>query len=443
MKISIFKYNRVGNYQNYFDRTSTLTLNDKYVYNRQPLNSFPVFREEFSQVDDINVFKTGYFDLQIPLTMPEVSTTGKRISQFFENLDPTVNGYKFLVVCETNNAYRNYCGIVDLNSIKILTSPNDNKYHLYFSVIGIEAEYVQLLKESISPNLTADKIFETDFIQNVMTYWGDPDRISTVSYLNLYEKLGYHLTISKELFSDLLLNNLDPSGSVTNITSWNVFKSFMVGFGYRFKILCNNTDVDFPKFTSYLFFRSKGITSDEITKLVNEEKAVIFSGVDTIGMFHASRTDGSNADILHKQGFIMTKSNIYITNSAEDIQHNTAYGTYTFRANTINPVTFKEDAVQIINLDLYDANLNAGDIAICKCVPGQDINPLITYLTYFEFQYLITGVKRKRNFKIKVSPESNISAGSKITYQSKHYQCERVNSYDPFNETMEVELVQA
>lgn len=442
MKISIFKYNKTGNHQNYFDRTSSLTLADQLDFNRQLLNSFPVFREEFSQEDDINVLKTGYFDLKLSLTMNERSTGNKTITEFFENMNPTIQNYKYVVICMTDNLYRNYSGVIEYNSVKLDLSVNENKYFLSFSVTGIEAEFVNLLKESISPNLTADKVFDTDFIKNVMVYWANPDRLGTVSLLNLQSKLGYALVIDKALFSALLLANLDPSGSVTAITSWDVFRSFLIGYGYRFKILCQRTGTDFPKFICYLYFRSEGITQSEVSKTLSEERGYIFGGDDTIAMFNASRNDGSNLDIKHKQGFIMNKNHIYITNSTQDIQHNTNYRTYTFAANSVQAVTFKEDDVTVINLDTYNANLNAGDIAICKCVAGQDINPMLQYITFFELQYLITGLKRKRNVKVKVAPESSIASGSKVTYQNRHYHCERVNSFDPFNESMEIELVQ-
>jgi hypothetical protein len=435
MRTSIYKYTIPDSLDldNYFDRSSNLILYDKFVTNRQLINGFPIFREEWSEDENVNLIKSGFFDLKLSTMMPETSSVHARnISEFFE-IDGQISKYKFIVVCETDNPDRNYSGVVDINSLRSKFSLKNNDHHVYIPVTGIETEVVSLLKSKYWGKIPTDKIFETQYL-NFLFYSA---RIQIESQLDLHSKLGYHLTVDKLLQNKMWDENLDATGTFSVISNWEAFRSFVVGYSFRFKLIFTGTDAIGPVYKLIVFFRSKGINEANVVKKMSEGKGLTSGGSYFVAIFYTKRNDHNDDNLTHYTGFIMSRTNIYITSNDVDIVYQAKEDTYRYGA-----IYFDAKTILRIDLSLFNANLSAGDTAICRLVPGQSINPLLTYIANVELGYLLKGVKKKREYDVKVLNDSNLSLGSLVSIDDQPYVCERINSYDNYNKTMKAEFIE-
>lgn len=126
-----------------------------------------------------------------------------------------------------------------------------------------------------------------------------------------------------------------------------------------------------------------------------------------------------------------------MSNQNEDIIHHKAAGFY-----RINNVTIYENTVKKINLPLYDANLVAGDVAYCRLVQGDDLQYVMQYVANTQLGYLLTALKSRRKITVKVPDDSNLMIGSMSEFDNKTFICERINSYDNFNQKMETEWIE-
>lgn len=439
MRTTIFKY-RVSDIQgainNYFDRSSELVYVDKFITERHLINGFPIFREEWAQEDDVNNIKTGFFDLKLSMIMSERSTVyNKTILEFLENLDTEIRKYKFIVVCETGNAQRSYSGIIDINNLKTDESVNNNQFYIYCSVTGIEMEFIEVLRTSVITKTLGDEAIDPTYLSRLL-YWCDPAKLLIVSQLDLNTKLGFALTISKPLLDNLWNSNLDPSGTFCTITNWEAFRNFLVGYAFKFKVIFNRPTPTGPSFKVVLFYRSDGLNQTDVPKILSPGRALLFSGAECIAIFYTHRADGSNPDLEHFSGVIMTRTNIYVSN---DIIYNNGERFY-----SVNDIRFYEDKLPVkrIDLALFHTTLLAGEVAICKLVPGHSIDALLYYIANLELTYYLKALKKKRNYKLKVEQDSNFSLGSRALIDDTAYICDRINSFDNFNETMEAEFVE-
>ena len=194
MKIFIWKYIATGDNLNYFDRNSTLEYSDRIEFQKQLLDSFPIFREEWSSDEDINILKTGYFDVKLSLNSGEKSVGDKTILQFFENLTTNLKNFKYIIFCETGAAEQSYSGVIDSTSFRLDLSYNEGQEYLYFSVTGIETEFVDLLKSTYVTKTLGNMSFEDYYLPYTLFYWADPGKLYYQSKLNLAAK-GFDIIV--------------------------------------------------------------------------------------------------------------------------------------------------------------------------------------------------------------------------------------------------------
>lgn len=442
MKITIYKY-LLGSdtaRNNYFDRTTLLDFTDKIVFNRQLKDGFPIFREEWASEEDINILKTGYFDLKLSLIMSELSDEGKNVYEFFENLKSPVGKYKFIVVCESNNVNRNYSGIVDLTQLNSDLTVIDNQYFIFLSVIGIETEVIDLLKSTVITKLLTDEVFETQYLPRLF-YWLNPAKVQVLSTLDHEEKLlGTIIKIDRDLYNRIWNNNLDFTGTFCTITNWDAFRSFLKGYQFKFRVSFTSTFEDGPIFTLKLFFRTDGNGRTTLSKLKKDKQKLFFTGADNFVIFYTKRPDGINADLEHYTGFIMNRTNIYTSTTTQDfILHKTEnifyFGLYSFSADTL----------QILTLDTYKyGSIFTGDtIALCRCVSNSaEWYRLVQYISNLQCNYYIKATKEMKSLTHVVADDSNLQLGSIADIAGSDFNCERINSFDTETKTMESEWLE-
>ena len=139
MIIDIFKYYPKTNQynelcDNYFDR---MQFADRFTFNKLLYNNIPNFQDEYTAEDDLLVYKTGNFDLDFSLLSKEKSKNNKSVYDFFYGDD--LSDSRFLCIVTLSDS-RYVSGIIDISSIKIDLSIDNNKYIVSLSVIGIEKE---------------------------------------------------------------------------------------------------------------------------------------------------------------------------------------------------------------------------------------------------------------------------------------------------------------
>lgn len=449
MKITIFKYLKptaVNGNDNYFFNTSNpawkLSYYDKISFVRQPLDSFPIFREEWQAEEDVDILKTGYFDVKLALTMTELSATRNvSVYRFFENMQAAIYDYRFLVICETDHYQRNYSGFIDNNTINTDETINDRQYYLYFSVTGIEKEVVQCMKQNKIARLLADKDFENVYLPYLLQQMLGT-KLELNSQLNINSKIGYTLKIDKTIYNKLFDANFNTTLETVNISVWDAFKSFLIGYQFRFNVkytmFSSISEGPYPKFIMTLFFRSEAYNTVSISKLLTNKKSFISFGKKCVAILYTKLPSVTDTEITLYTGVVISREMTYITTNSTRIRYNSDAKVYYLDNN----FTVKEEEITIINLPLYNGNLSAGDIAICKSVSGQDINSLLEYIAATQLPYLLEAEKMKKTATVKVPNNSSMILGSKAEFDGNNFTLERINSYDNFNNTMETEWIQ-
>lgn len=438
MKVTIFKYLKHPTIDyNYF--SGALGLWDKIVLERQLINGFPIFQEEWSLEDDVNILKTGYFDMTLSLIMSERSSGGKNILEFFESMTSTIDKYKYVIVCQTDNAERSYSGIIDNTSLKADLTINDNRYHISLAVYGIEKEAVDWIQKRILFPISHDMDFESEYLPwHFKDLIGNPligELLSVQSNLNINEKIFDTLIVTKTVQNDFIDRSL-------NFNCWEGLKSFLIGFAVRFKVLFSHIGSNYPRFILKLFFRSDGLNDYiEVIKPVTHESTFNKAGSKWIFISYTERSvQFAGRDATQHTGFLMSKENIYYATggltSPVYIHHVSEYDVYYYG----NAIIFGKD-VQKINLPLFDIQYAAGKFAYCR-IADNKIFKVWQLIANVELGYLLEAFKVKKNLKVKVNDDSNLILGSKADIDGNNFVLERINSYDNYNKTMETEWVE-
>lgn len=445
MKITLFKYRKNSNpnfRDNYF--ANEITYEDKLELSRQLLDSFPIFKEEYQQEDDIDVWKTGYFDMKLSISMKEISETGKNIFDFFESIDTNNNKFKYLIVAQTGSTERsgrNYVGFIDLNTLEADLSVNENQYYIYFSVTGIEKEFVEWLKQIFIEPIAHDMDFESEYLRwHFKDINSEGDFITLNSTLNIVENIIHSLTVNKFTQNKFILAQADTTVNppILRYTVWEGFKSFMVGYAFRFRLTLRIIDDNLPRFNFNIFFRTAALNTVNVTKFLKFKKALSYVDANTnIFIAYSQRPDALNSDTTRYQGFIMNKNNIFYSSQTEDILYSNRGKYY-----TINSVRIYADNIKQITLPLLNANLAQGDVAYCRLVQGNDLFFVMQYVANTQLGYLLSGVKSRIKCKTKINDSIPLTAGSSTEFNNRSYFCERINSYDNYNQTMETEWIE-
>lgn len=434
MKITIIKYSKPNLYysnDNYF--AGQLVFHDKVELNRQLLDSFPIFKEEWQQEDEVDILKTGYFDMKLALSMSERSDLGKSIYDFFEKCDPLIINYKYIIVVWTGNIARTYAGVIDINTLHADLTISEKQYYIFYSVTGIEKEFVEWMKQIQIEPMINNMDFEGDYLPNWHFRFINPPGLELVqlqSTLNINENIFHTLTIDRITQNKFIENN--PGYSV-----WDGFKSFLIGYAFRFKLLFRTVDSNYPRFIFKLFFRTNALNITHVDNITKIDKSLSYTISKNLFLAYQHRTDEQNSDIERYKGFIMNRNNIFYSTQTEDIKYYTKGKYY-----RINDVIINDVLVQTINLELHDADLAAGEVAYCNLLYAGDIQYVMQYISNTQLGYLLTGLKARRKLKVKVAEDSNMIVGSSAEIDNRNYVLERINSYDNFKQEMETEWIE-
>jgi hypothetical protein len=434
MVTTIYKYNIpehspfYGVRDNYFD--SQISFKDKFVMRRHLYNAFPMFREEWQLDDDVNVLKSGYFDMKCSLIMSERSQLGLTLEEFFENLSGNNARYKYLVVCETGNVKRSYCGFIDVATLTADKTPQRGQYSLSFSVTGIDKEVVDRMKYLPIGTVDYDMTFETQYLEYEM-YNMLGIKLLLDSRLDIAGKINMELVVDRFTHNNFLDANV-------GYKLWNTFKSFMIAYGFRFKVLFTGVVhlSSFPQFKLVLFFPSEGLNNVTITKFIEYQAALNKTGTKYVMMFFTDRPDGGNENITQYTGMIMSREYVWISNS---IQSDRRYDNYTIVGQVSVSGADTKTIIELERLKDMPVQIFENNTAISRCVRNEGYTELLRYAANTQYGKLLEGLKKARKLTLKVPNDSSLTLGSQATIEDNSYTLERINSFNDFTKTMETE----
>jgi hypothetical protein len=442
LKLTIYKYNAPSDEfrQNYFD--NQITFADKLVITRFLFDSFPVYREEWHEEDNVNVIKTGYFDMKLPLSLSEKSANGNTVLEFFENVSGTISRYKYLAVLESilperaEAPTRTQAGIIDVNTLRTEESPQQGQWHLYFSVTGIEAEVVAYMKSAATPRLLTSLLFETSYLPKLLEQTLGI-KLTLQSKLDIANKTNVPLIVDKITHNNFLDKN--PGYLI-----WSTFRSFLLGYGFRFKVVYTGVVHlnMFPQFKLVVFFRTDGINRVTLSKYIKFQRSVSFYGNKYVGIFYTERPDANNNNITHYTGFVADRTSIFYSSGSNDILFDQTSRKY-YTANY--SLQLHESEITVVEIERKESlgSVFQTPVAICRCVNNAGYDALIRWTANVEVGYLLKGLKSKRSITFKAPEGLAVSLNSATELDGTSYILERINSYNPYTQTMEAEWVQS
>lgn len=433
MKLSIYKYNLPVNEWrgNYFD--NQITINDRIDFFRLPLNALPVFKEESTDQDDVNILKTGYFDVRLQLTMTERSTLGKSLSEFFENFGAGNKLYKYLVVFEMQTIERSVCGVADMDTLRADRSPG--VMSLSFSVTGIEAEVVAHMRGSATPRPQSNMNFEKAYL-NYLLSQVTSNKLRVKSLLDLESKAEAPLIVQQISHNNFL--DANPGYLI-----WSAVKSFMVSYGFRFKVFYTGVARDYPEFAIEFYYRSEGNRDITIPRWIKMVESLADKGSKYVAVFYTGYTDAIDPNVQHYTGFIAGRTYIYYSSGADYLNYNSQTGMY---YNNNFSLQTHESEVKVMNVERLRSQPGGtfvNYIALSRCVNNDAWDGLRRWYANVETGHLLKATKKMRTVTFKAPESLAVTLGSRCEFDSVQYTAERINQYNPHTHTMEAEWIES
>lgn len=469
MNINLYKYQQPdGTVANYFSQSyAGIGFIDTITLTNIMTGGFPIFNEEYTKEDDVNVIKSGDYDLQFSLLQNETSHLGKNIKEF---LLPD-SDRNFLLLCSFEFDGIERWGTVDITSIKANYTVTQNRYDISFTVYGLLKELVQGLKQYVfmeieDPYGHAYLTFD-EFINNVP---------SNPSYYRINPNIG-QLTIDNRLGMDHrvegepvkvdnhMLSSLFQGGLNRGYTSWDGLKSFAVGLGFVMRlekssiIILNKPYRVYPCFKLVLFWRGEDENYKTVDVMEDEESnSLLLNNPFFLIVYNQFLSGGVGADTLH--GLLMTGvNNQYMSDEwgvgsfANDILLIRDRDPYEVEMNGIITYQIPQNLVNKINL-----NLHAGItylqhqiyLPFCRALtmtdhfddidPNNNFGLIIWYTAKQAYKYLLSGFKEKRDLKVSLL-NNNYKIFDQITYGNKNYWISRISDLNLYQKTARIEAI--
>lgn len=436
---------------NYF--AGNYSYNDHIVLERQLDNSFPIFKEEWNEEDDVQKLQTGYFDLNLSLMETVKSRLGLNLYEFFNRIeDIYYYKEKYLIVVETGS--RTYSGVIEKGGgIVADMTFSDNRYHVNLQVTGIEKEAVEYLKQIKLRRF--DEVVNPDFEDDYLPNWHFKDinpLLGLSTQLDISSKVGNQVLFWSGLQRELFDQGYNESG----LSVWDGLKSFMLTLGIAMKVVKRNAaGSNSPFYELVLFFRSDGFNNiGSISRYIKHRKSYMV----TTGKYffiptaHANGVANENEEIFH--GLLYGNNFEMFTDfsSGENaILHQIDNKIYSL---LIAPTPIVVDSsVNVINqfgmsLTLRNHLGYTWNCPYARCLleagqPGARYDRIIKSCAIPEYQRLLEGTKARKELKLKIEDDMNLVVGSKAVIDSKEYICDRINSFDDLNKVMDTEWIQS
>lgn len=459
MRLTIHKYTFEGfedKPRNYFSKF--LYKYDSIVMDKFPLNFLPNFREEWADYEGINNFKSGYFDLRIPLSLDLRSTLGRSLRDFLLVSDVVNQERRYMAILDTDpdgrssvESRRIYCGFIEPDRLSIDLTPGAR--YVSLSVTGIEKELVDHLKLTLLQRMPNAGIFNFEETYLPAFHFKDVSNwISFESQLNINARVGSNVKVDSRLQSGLFDGGLNDGYSV-----WEGLKSILLLLGCRFKVIPYVLG-DYPKFKLILYWRSYGsgilnhpleILQDQIGQRSSETRAVFLPVAQAV-------ESTPNVDYYGGLLFSLGETSIQWADPSLGTRFGYVNNQKIFQwiDRGGNVQTYKDEDVTWIAPGLhavggwdylyytYKWNLAYNRIIYAEQSLTQSQYLIYRQVTIPEYRHYLRSLRQSRELKIKVPPSSNIRLGIRVNYDAKEYILERITNYNPYNQTMSTEWIE-
>ena len=442
MKVHIYKYRQKSDTEifNYFTKPVWV---DYICVNRILESSFPQFTEEYTDEEDITIFKSGYFTLTLSLLEGTKSINGKEIYEFLYEPNP----YKYLIIVEVASG-RTYSGILD-TKIEVEKTFADNKYEIRVSAIGIEKETTDYLKMKGAQYVVGQYYnvsFEDYYLPIHFNHCIDSDVLRVRSQLNLVENYGVRVMVCGLLHDYIIHENSEQFGL------WDAFKTFVNLLGCRWRVEVRNINDYYPEFEIILYSRKSGINKIPIRQISRIEglctQTYRYVFIATARTAYATGGDG----VYYYYGLLLDSyGNFYIADVATnqgDARRFALdkYGNFKYINSNGQVESFIYDEIFKVEMPLFNISYkephNGSNMygPFSRCLYDSYENPdlyrnfnILRLITKPNYQHYLLNIKKTLKTKVAYSEDSLLRVGSIIDDNNIQYCCDRLSEIN-YNE---------
>lgn len=444
MNINLYKYKQQsGEVINYFTQRYPDFVD--YMQMTNIMNAgFPIFNEEYIKEDDVNVIKSGDYDLKFSLLQNDTSYLGKSIKEFLLPDDDR----NFLLLCSFEFDGIERWGTVDITSIKANYTVTQNRYDISFTVYGLLKEFIEGMKTidlfQGEPPDNNDNIPFNDYLQ---WHFRNVQWLTIDNQLDLDAICRFPVKVSEHLRFSLWYNGLNQGYSI-----WEGLKSFAVGLGFVLRLENISTEILFnpyriyPRFKLVMFWRTLlGGTVKQVDVIEDEESnSLLFDKQYLMIKYNKIISNLYNPIFDIDLGILMNK-NIIFMSDVSDVdkifyRYDSAYPNQLWvnKPGGIDDLFIPLDYIQNLVLPLHAQNVitYSGYLSVqipyCRILtlsgysrPG--FSSIIYNTAVNEYKFLLKGVNEKRKLKVSLI-NNNYKIFDTTIFQNKSYWINRIEN---------------
>jgi|GEM_PF-5959930 len=456
---------------NYFNKpyiVDYITIEDIMI------DGFPLFSDTLTKDDDLFTFQAGEFDLNISLLSKAKSFLNKSVEEFFK-LDKI---YILRIAIEENEQIKSF-GFIDLESIEFNYNVNQNGLILSFTVLNSEKEWSDFLASRNFGDLVYDVSIGSTFEMIMPNF-------AFNSNVVLSDSLDFSL---KVLLKHSFLPKLSEIKKAFNNTdAWTVFKGWVKGFGFMFKILPPQhfliNQWCYPVLK--LFWRSEGIFSNEI-QLIEHIEGVVPNLKNNVliyyGKYHDNGLYGKDPYecLVNSSCYDGSRFTRYV-NRIETVEKGSPWfpinlnlkeAYLCFEFGILDFTFLYPENTNVIDIDRIPLNIPYNAVVyyffthddyyldeissprmwvntetIYSPIPNlKHIHPtgfkeIINALLPFRYDFLASRLKKRKELKIVYNHPFDISSYHIVNFENTSYWIDEVNNVDLRNSSADIKLIE-
>ena len=455
MNINLYKYRQAdGTIVNYFSQPySNIGFIDCITLTDIPISGFPIFREEYVAEDDVNILRSGDYDLKFSLLQNEKSYHGFTAKDF---LLPAVNR-NFLLLCSFEFDGIERWGAVDVTSIRANYTFTKNRYDISFTVYGLLKHLIEGLKlldfdrrwmggpQCISWGEWLDKLFAPLLPGEPSSQFDYEDK------LGLDDLVGSPVKIDQDLIESMDNNGLNQGYSV-----WEALKSFAIGLGFVLKL--ESTSIEwlppyslYPVFKLSLIWRHGASEIKDVDVLEDEESNSLMCNNSYLMLIYNKGIQPANE--RWDMGLFIGKEIISMSDNSDPnhiIIREIPDWPGQIGLVELNKL-YAKSLVQELSISFHAqgkiiyGGVTAMNIPFCRALTltgwnHSGFSDIILNTAANEYKYLVSGVKAVRNLKVSLR-NNNYKIFDKINYDNKTWWISRIENLNLREKNADIQMI--
>jgi hypothetical protein len=412
---------------------------------------FPIFNEEYIKEDDVNVIKSGDYDLKFSLLQNETSYLGRNIKEFLLPDDDR----NFLLLCSFEFDGIERWGTVDITSIKANYTVTQNRYDISFTVYGLLKEFIEGMKTidlfQGEPPDNNDNIPFNDYLQ---WHFRNVQWLTIDNQLDLDTICRFPVKVSEHLRFSLWYNGLNQGYSI-----WEGLKSFSVGLGFVLRLENISTEILFnpyriyPRFKLVMFWRTlTGGSVKQVEVIEDEESNSLLFNNQYLMIKYSKVEERTTLEDMYLGLFM--GNNVFIVGdlSDEDIlfKINSSHPNQLWIDSPEGSSYYPLNMIQELTLPLHRQNVitypqRNTNVAYCRILTLAGANnpgfASIIYSTSInEYKYLLCGTKEKRELQVSLL-NNNYKIFDIIVHNGCNYLISKIEDLNLKDKTAKIEAI--